>query len=179
MSTETTSDIYWLNKDSRKFLQRGYLLEDETPEQRITDIAKAAQKLLVDFTGDTKFAKKFENYMHRGFYSLASPIWSNFGRKRGLPISCFGSFIPDTMEGILEKVSEVGMMTKNGGGTSAYFGALRGRGTPISSGGESTGSVHFMEMFDKLMGVVSQGNVRRGSFASYLPIDHTDIEEFL
>lgn len=179
MTTETTSNIYWLNKDSRKFLQRGYLLENETPEQRIQDIAKAAQKILVEFTGDTKFAKKFEDYMHRGFYSLASPIWSNFGRKRGLPISCFGSHIPDTMEGILEKVSEVGMMTKGGGGTSAYFGSLRGRGEPISSGGESTGTVHFMELFESLMSVISQGNVRRGSFASYLPIDHKDIEEFL
>lgn len=178
MSTET-QDIYWLNKDSRKFLQRGYLLEDETPEQRISDIAKTAQKLLVEFTGDTKFAKKFEDYMHRGFYSLASPIWSNFGRKRGLPISCFGSHIPDTMAGILEKVAEVGIMTKNGGGTSAYFGDLRARGEAISSGGESTGSIHFMELYNKLMSVVSQGNVRRGSFAAYLPIDHGDIEEFL
>jgi ribonucleoside-diphosphate reductase alpha chain len=178
MSTET-QEIYWLNKDSRKFLQRGYLLEDETPEQRISDIAKAAQKLLVEFTGDTKFAKKFEDYMHRGFYSLASPIWSNFGRKRGLPISCFGSHIPDTMAGILNKVAEVGIMTKNGGGTSAYFGDLRARGTEISSGGESTGSIHFMELYNKLMSVVSQGNVRRGSFAAYLPIDHGDIEEFL
>jgi len=176
MSTETQqSDIYWLNKDSRKFLQRGYLLEGETPEQRIHDIAKTAEKILIK----SGFAKKFEDYMHRGFYSLASPIWSNFGRKRGLPISCFGSFVPDTMEGILEKISEVGMMTKVGGGTSATFGALRSRGTPISSGGESTGSVHFMEMFESLMNVVSQGNVRRGSFAAYLPIDHGDIEEFL
>ena len=176
MSIDTQqSDIYWLNKDSRKFLQRGYLLEGETPEQRISDIAKAAEKILIK----SGFAKKFENYMHRGFYSLASPIWSNFGRKRGLPISCFGSYIPDTMEGILEKISEVGMMTKVGGGTSATFGALRPRGTPISSGGESTGSVHFMEMFESLMNVVSQGNVRRGSFAAYLPIDHGDIEEFL
>jgi ribonucleoside-diphosphate reductase alpha chain len=83
------------------------------------------------------------------------------------------------MENIMEKVSEVSMMTKHGGGTSAYFGALRGRGAPISSGGESTGSVHFMELFDKLMEVVSQGSVRRGSFAAYLPIDHPDIEEFL
>jgi ribonucleoside-diphosphate reductase alpha chain len=175
MSIEINGDIYWLNKDSRKFLQRGYLLEGETPEQRISDISKSAEKIL----GQKGFAKKFENYMHRGFYSLASPIWSNFGRKRGLPISCFGSYVPDTMEGILEKIAEVGMMTKNGGGTSAYFGALRGRGLPISSGGESTGSVHFMEMFDKLMNVVSQGNVRRGSFAAYLPVDHIDIEEFL
>jgi ribonucleoside-diphosphate reductase alpha chain len=177
--TTTQEPYYWLNKDSIKFLHRGYLLEGEEPKKRYRDIAETAQKLLVEFTGDTKFADKFEDYVSRGFYSLSSPIISNFGRKRGLPISCFGSFIPDTMEGILEKVSEVGMMTKNGGGTSAYFGALRGRGTPISSGGESTGAVHFMEMFDKLMGVVSQGNVRRGSFASYLPIDHTDIEEFL
>ena len=176
MSNDTqTTDIYWLNKDSRKFLQRGYLLEGETPEQRISDIAKTAEKIL----NQKGFAKKFEDYMHRGFYSLASPIWSNFGRKRGLPISCFGSHIPDTMSGILEKVSEVGIMTKNGGGTSAYFGDLRSRGTEISSGGESTGSVHFMELFNKLMGVVSQGNVRRGSFAAYLPIDHGDIEEFL
>jgi ribonucleoside-diphosphate reductase alpha chain len=83
------------------------------------------------------------------------------------------------MSGILGKLAEVGIMTKMGGGTSAYFGDLRGRGTSINSGGESTGSVHFMELYDKLMNVVSQGNVRRGSFAAYLPIDHPDIEEFL
>jgi ribonucleoside-diphosphate reductase alpha chain len=168
-------EIYWLNKDSRKFLERGYLLEGESAEQRIRGIAEAAQDLLKS----EGFADKFENYVHRGFYSLSSPIWANFGRKRGLPISCFGSFISDDMEGIMEKVSEVAVMTKHGGGTSAYFGALRGRGAPISSGGESTGSVHFMELYDKLMEVVSQGNVRRGSFAAYLPIDHPDIEEFL
>ena len=170
-----TNKYEWLNKDSRKFLERGYLLEGETAEQRIRDIAETAEKYL----NSKGFADKFEDYMARGFYSLSSPIWSNFGRKRGLPISCFGSYIPDTMEGIMEKVSETAVMTKHGGGTSAYFGNVRGRGTPISSGGESTGSVHFMELFDKLMNVVSQGNVRRGSFAAYLPIDHPDIEEFL
>lgn len=170
-----TNKYEWLNKDSRKFLERGYLLEGETAEQRIRDIADTAEKYL-KIKG---FADKFEDYMSKGFFSLSSPIWSNFGRKRGLPISCFGSYIPDTMEGIMGKVSETAVMTKHGGGTSAYFGNVRGRGTPISSGGESTGSVHFMELFDKLMNVVSQGNVRRGSFAAYLPIDHPDIEEFL
>jgi ribonucleoside-diphosphate reductase alpha chain len=169
------TDIYWLNKDSRKFLERGYLLEGETPEQRIKDISIEAETLLKE----PGFAAKFENYMHRGFYSLSSPIWSNFGRKRGLPISCFGSYIDDSIEAILDKHAEVGAMTKGGGGTSAYFGAIRPRGAKINSGGESTGSVHFMEMFDKLMNVISQGNVRRGSFAAYLPIDHGDIEEFL
>jgi ribonucleoside-diphosphate reductase alpha chain len=169
------NDIYWLNKDSRKFLERGYLIEGETAEQRIRDIAEGAEKIL----GIKGFADKFEDYVSRGFYSLSSPVWSNFGRTRGLPISCFGSFVGDNMDSILTKVAEVGVMTKHGGGTSAYFGAVRGRGTPISSGGESTGSVHFMEMFDKLMNVISQGNVRRGSFAAYLPVDHPDIEEFL
>ena len=167
---------YWLNKDSRKFLERGYLTEGETPEQRIKDIADRAEALLGNLDG---FSDKFVNYMSKGFYSLSSPIWSNFGRERGLPISCFGSYISDEMSSILGKVAEVGQMTKGGGGTSAYFGALRGRGAEISSGGKSTGSVHFMELYDKLMNVVSQGSVRRGSFAAYLPIDHPDIEEFL
>lgn len=166
---------YWLNEDSRKFLERGYLTEGETAESRIAEIAQTAERYL----GFDGFADKFIDYMSRGFYSLSSPIWSNFGRSRGLPISCFGSYIPDTMKGILGKLSEVGIMTKCGGGTSGYFGDLRGRGAPISSGGASTGSVHFMELYDKLMNVVSQGNVRRGSFAAYLPIDHPDIEEFL
>jgi ribonucleoside-diphosphate reductase alpha chain len=170
-----TNKYEWLNKDSRKFLERGYLLEGETAEQRIRNIAETAEKYL----NCEGFADKFEDYMSRGFYSLSSPIWSNFGRDRGLPISCFGSYVDDHMEAIMRKVGEVGIMTKCGGGTSAYFGAVRGRGAKIASGGESTGSVHFMELFDKLMNVVSQGNVRRGSFAAYLPVDHPDIEEFL
>ena len=169
------TDIYWLNKDSRKFLERGYLLKGESPEDRIDQIARHAEGIL-KIEG---FADKFTNYMHRGFFSLSSPIWSNFGRKRGLPISCFGSYVCDTLKCIFEKLAEVGTMTAHGGGTSAYFGGIRNRGSAISSGGESTGAVHFMELYNKMMNVVSQGNVRRGSFAAYLPIDHGDIEEFL
>ena len=166
---------YWLNKDSRLFLKRGYLSEGKTPEERIHHIAKAAEKSL----NQKGFAEKFEDYMSRGWYSLSSPIWANYGLKRGLPISCFGSYIDDTMESILGKQAEVGMMTKMGGGTSAYFGALRGRGAEISAGGNSNGPVHFMELFETMTDVVSQSNVRRGSFAAYLPVDHPDILEFL
>ena len=163
---------YWLNKDSLKFLSRGYLEEGESAEQRVKNISDTAEKIL-NIEG---FSEKFEDYMSRGWYSLSSPIWSNFGRNRGLPISCFGSYIADRLDEIAgTKIAEVSMMTKTGGGTSAFFGALRGRGQPISSGGESTGSVHFMELYEKLMNIVSQGNVRRGSFAAYLPIDHPDI----
>ena len=170
-----SKDIYWLNKDSRKFLERDYLTKDETPEQRIRDIANAAETYL-DIAG---FADKFESYMHKGFYSLSTPIWSNFGRERGAPISCFGSYIPDDMNGILCKLGEVGAMSKIGGGTSGYFGAIRPRGSAIGSGGTATGVHHQLTVFDSLVNYVSQGNVRRGSFAAYLPIDHGDIEEFL
>jgi ribonucleoside-diphosphate reductase alpha chain len=83
------------------------------------------------------------------------------------------------MDSILYKVAEVGMMSKLGGGTSGYFGDLRARGCPISVGGESSGPVHFMELFDKVADVISQGSARRGSFAAYLPVEHSDIEEFL
>lgn len=166
---------YWLNEDSRLFLERGYLQPGQTPEQRIRQISEAAEAILrID-----GFANKFEDYMAKGWYSLSSPIWANFGIQRGLPISCFGSYIADKLECILEKTAEAGMMTKMGGGTSAYFGALRPRGTEISSGGKSSGPVHFMEMFETVTNVVSQSNVRRGSFAAYLPIEHPDVQEFL
>ena len=121
-------DYYWLNSHSKLFLKRGYLEEGVTPEKRIKQIAKNAEKIL----GIKGFAKKFEGYMAKGFYSLATPIWTNFGNKRGLPVSCFGSHIEDKMESILTKAAEVGMMSKLGGGTSGFFGDLRARGTKIS-----------------------------------------------
>jgi len=169
------NNIYWLNEDSRKFLSKDYLENGITPEKRIRQISEAAEKIL----GINGFADKFESYMRKGYYSLATPIWTNFGNKRGLPVSCFGSFVPDTMEGILDKASEVGIMSKMGGGTSGYFGQLRNRGAKISVGGESSGPVHFMELFDKIATVVSQGSARRGAFAAYLPVEHPDIKEFL
>jgi ribonucleotide reductase alpha subunit len=168
-------EYYWLNSHSRLFLERGYLEPGVTPEQRIRQVAENAERIL-KVKG---FADKFEGYMKCGFYSLATPVWCNFGNKRGLPVSCFGSYVEDKMEAILTKAAEVGIMSKMGGGTSGYFGALRARGTKISVGGESSGAVHFMEIFDKVSEVISQGSARRGSFAAYMPIEHPDIEEFL
>jgi ribonucleoside-diphosphate reductase alpha chain len=117
--------------------------------------------------------------MSRGYYSLSSPVWANYGKKRGLPVSCFGSYIDDNMESILYGVAENGMLMKNGGGCSGYFGAVRPRGAPITDQGESSGSVHFMQMYDTLASVVSQGSVRRGFFAAYQDIEHPDADEFL
>lgn len=166
---------YWLNDKSRNFLSQDYLPSGMSAEERILNIANTAEGYL-NIDG---FAKKFEHYMSMGYYSLSSPIWANYGTKRGLPCSCNGSFISDTMESILSKVSEVGMMTKHGAGTSAYFGSIRKRGSKISSGGESSGPVHFMELFDKTTKVVSQSNIRRGAMAVYLPVEHPDIIDFL
>lgn len=165
----------WLNEESRKFLSRGYLLEGQTPEDRIRQIASKAEEYL----GIPGFADKFYDYMGRGFYSLASPVWSNYGLERGLPVSCFGSYVEDDMESILFGHAENGILMKGGGGTSGYFGELRGRGAPIKNSGESSGAVHFMKMFDTLASVVSQGSVRRGFFSAYLPIEHPDADEFL
>lgn len=175
MDNTNLQDISWLTNNSRKFLSSGYLTEGTTPEERIMEIAQNAENILkID-----GFANKFYNYMAEGYYSLASPVWSNFGKERGLPISCFGSHVADDMGDILYSQSEVGMMSKLGGGTSGYFGKLRGRGAEVQNNGSSSGSVHIMQLFEKMVDVVSQGSVRRGRFAPYLPIDHEDIEEFL
>lgn len=168
-------NFYWLNENSRLFLSRGYLKEGEVAEERIMQIAKTAEK----YIGIDGYSEKFYEYMSRGYYSLASPVWANYGRERGLPVSCFGSYIDDNMESILFGVSENGMLMKNGGGTSGYFGNVRPRGALIKDQGESSGSVHFMKLYDTLASVVSQGSVRRGFFSAYLDIEHPDAEEFL
>ena len=165
----------WLNENSRKFLAAGYLGDGISAEERIANIAQRAEQLL-EMPG---FADKFYYYMSQGFYSLASPVWSNFGKERGLPISCFGSHIDDDIGNILYSQSEVGMMSKLGGGTSGYFGKIRHRGAAIKDNGEASGAVHIMRLFESMVDVVSQGSVRRGRFSPYLPIDHPDIMEFL
>lgn len=165
----------WLNKDSRTFLSRGYLKDGQSAEDRIREIALTAGKRL----GDREFADKFEEYMLRGWFSLASPVWSNYGTPNGLPISCNGSFIADDMAEILRKTAEIGMMSKHGAGTSAYLGALRPRNSTISSGGHADGPVHFAELIQTTVNVISQSNVRRGNAAVYIDIEHPDAKEWL
>ncbi len=168
-------DFAWLNEDSRLFLQRGYLLEGTTALDRIRFIAEHAERKL----GIEGYADKFYHYMARGYFSLSSPIWSNFGLDRGLPISCFGSYIGDSIYEIMETTAEVGMMSKIGGGTSAYFGDIRPRGSAIKNNGKSDGSFNFSKLFDTVIDVISQGTSRKGQFAGYIDIEHGDIDEWL
>ncbi|MFW9271350.1 ribonucleoside-diphosphate reductase subunit alpha [Glaesserella parasuis] len=168
-------DFEWLNDDSRLFLQRGYLLEGTTALDRIRFIAEHAERKL----GIEGYADKFYYYMGRGYFSLSSPIWSNFGLDRGLPISCFGSYIGDSIHEIMVTTAEVGMMSKIGGGTSAYFGDIRPRGSLIKNNGKSDGSFNFSKLFDTVIDVISQGTSRKGQFAGYIDIEHGDIDEWL
>jgi ribonucleoside-diphosphate reductase alpha chain len=165
----------WINEESITFLRRGYLSEGEEPLERIRTIAEHAEKLL----GIEGFADKFYNYMGKGWYSLSSPVWANFGKNRGLPVSCFGSNIGDNIESILFTQAEVGEMSKMGGGTSGYFGNIRGRGAEITDNGHAPGAVHFMNLFQSVVDNISQGSTRRGRFSPYLPVEHPDIMEFL
>ena len=165
----------WLNENSRKFLDNGYLVNWQTAEDRIRKMADTAEKILKK----DGFSDKLYNYASKWFYSFSSPIWSNFGNKRWLPISCFGSYIGDSMAKILYTTAEVWMMSKYWWGTSAYFGDIRERWSSIKDNWTSSWSVHFMQLFDKNIDIVSQWAVRRWSFAAYLPIEHNDIEEFL
>ena len=113
-STQDSDSFKWLTEHSRNFLAAGYVPEGVRPETRIREIANRAEEIL----GIKGFSNKFYDYMEKGFFSLSSPVWSNFGKKRGLPISCFGSYVADDMGNILYTQSEVGMMSILGGGTS-------------------------------------------------------------
>lgn len=164
----------WLNEKSIKFLHNGYIDKDIHPVERIREICDTAENIL-NIQG---FSDKLYHYCSKGWVSFSSPIWANFG-KRALPISCFGSYFSDTVESILYKNSEVGMMTKQGGGTSGFIGALRPRGSKISTGGTADGPVHYSKITSAIIDTMSQADTRRGSFAAYMPFEHNDILEFL
>lgn len=166
----------WLNQVSNKFLKHGYLMEGEDPVSRIKDICDAT----AEYLGDPSFSDKMFDYMKKGWISLSSPVWSNYGRKaRGLPVSCFGGVCDDNVPSILYFQGETGMLSKMGGGTSGSFANIRPRGSEITGNGKTGGAVHFMDLFQSVTDVISQGGIRRGRMAPYLPIDHGDIDEFL
>lgn len=165
----------WMNDVSRQFLGKDYLLNGQSGEDRVAFIANKFGERLKR----PDLAARFHDYMSRGWYSLSSPVWSNYGLTRGLPISCFGSYVEDDMRSILKTHAEIGMMSKYGGGTSAYLNPLRPRGSVITDNGHSAGGVNFALLFDTEIRVVSQGSSRRGECAVYWDIDHPDVSEAL
>jgi len=168
-------EIKWLNEASQQFLEGGYLLPGQTVEERLKVIGDRAEEIL----GIEGFSTKVQQYIANGWISLSTPIWSNFGTDRGLPISCFSSVAPDSVDGILSTVAEIGTMSKHGGGTGLYMGDVRPRGAEIKGNGTSNGTKSFLELFQTCTGVISQGSTRRGYLAAYIDIFHKDIEEWL
>ena len=182
-------DIVWLNEYSKQFLDKDYLMPGQTVQDRLKVVGDAAERILKEQAGymhDDEgklifdgLSEKIQQYVANGWISLSTPMWTNFGTDRGLPISCFGSYIGDSVESILSTASEIGTMSKYGGGTSAYFGAVRGRGEPIKDNGFSNGTKPFLELFQSVASVMNQGSVRRGYFAGYIDIYHKDFDEWL
>ena len=166
----------WMSKEAIGTLSRGYLRPGETPRIMFERVAKTASKYLIH---NPKIEEDIFEMFWRGFIGGASPVLSNFGTNVGLPISCYSNHISDSVPSIYSHLKESAALSQHGGGVGTYFGDIRPSGAPISSGGKSTGVAPWMRQYDQCASVVSQGGVRRGSFALYLPIDHPDLPEVL
>ncbi|GAA4823871.1 ribonucleoside-diphosphate reductase subunit alpha [Algivirga pacifica] len=165
----------WMTEEGLQTLSRGYLLQGETVRDAMSRIARSAALRLEK----PEFEKRIFEAIWNNFLCPASPIWSNMGTERGLPISCFGSYVPDSIAGIASSLGEVMMMSKMGGGTSVNISDVRPRGSEIFNNGKSSGVYPFLEMFDSVINGTNQGSTRRGMMAAYLDIEHGDIDEFL
>ena len=165
----------WLSEEGMHTLSSGYLLPGETPRAMFERVSLASSKINDD---ETLFDDVF-TCLWNGWLGLASPVAANFGTSRALPISCYSVHLSDSIGSIYSHLKEVAQLSKNGGGVGVYMGDVRPAGAPISGGGKSTGIVPWAQQYDLAARVVSQGGVRRGSFAIYLPIDHPDVPELL
>lgn len=159
---------------SWQLFKNKYLYQATNPKEQYQRIAAT----LAAHTPDpSEWKEKFFDIMWKGWLSPSTPILANTGTNRGLPVSCAGSYIPDSIDGIYKAKHETAMLTKMGFGTAGYLGDVRARGESISVGGTSTGVMQVIEGFQRDMEYVAQGTARRGSWAGYLPIDHGDFNE--
>lgn len=164
---------HWSTASWQLFKEK-YLYQAANPREQYQRIAKT----LACHTPDpSAWAEKFFDIMWKGWLSPSTPILSNTGTTRGLPVSCAGVYFPDSIDGIYKAKHEVAMLTKHGFGTAGYMGDIRPRGAPISVGGKSMGVLPVLEGIEFDMNYVAQGTNRRGAFAGYLPIDHGDFHE--
>jgi ribonucleoside-diphosphate reductase alpha chain len=167
----------WMNEVSLATISKGYLLPDENPKKAYRRVADAVAKRL----DRPDLANKFFKYMWKGWLNLASPVLSNTGTDKGLPISCFGIDTPDSIRGIGLTNAELMRLTSLGGGVGIGLGRVRGRGKKIANGdtGNSEGIVPWAKIYDSTIIATNQGSVRRGAASVNLDINHTDIKEFL
>ena len=167
----------WMNEVSLATISKGYLLAGETPKTAYKRVADTIAKRL----DKPELANKFFRYIWKGWLNLASPVLSNTGTDRGLPISCFGIDTPDSIRGIGLTNAELMRLTSLGGGVGISLSRVRGRGERIGDGstGQSEGVVPWAKIYDSTIIATNQGAVRRGAASVNLDINHPDIHEYL
>ena len=165
----------WMDEISLATISKGYLLPGETVKQAYRRVANAA----ADRLKKPELSNKFFRYIWNGWIGLASPVISNMGTDRGLPISCYGVDTPDSIRGIGLTNAELMRLTSKGGGVGIGVSRIRPRGEDITGNGKSEGVVPWCKIYDSSIIATNQGNVRRGAASVNLDIEHPDIEEFL
>lgn len=166
----------WLTDEGFTTLSNGYLLPGETPKQMYWRVADAAAKY---YENNLIWHTKFFNAMWRNWLCPASPVLSNMGTDRGLPISCNSIHVGDSVDSIFGKSHELAMLSKNGAGVGIFLGDVRGRGAIIRGNGKSEGIIPWAKVYDTTTVSVSQGSTRRGAGATYIGIRHPDIHEYI
>ena len=189
--------LFSLNNETELFQnEKGIVIKiDRSKDNNLTDFGKATLKdrylglnesyqdlfarVASTYADDNLHAQRLYHYISNLWFMPATPVLSNGGTKRGLPISCFLNEASDSLDGILDLWSENVWLAAKGGGIGSYWGNLRSIGEKIGKVGKTSGIIPFIKVMDSLTMAISQGAVRRGSAACYLPIDHPEIEEFI
>ena len=197
VTKEKRPDLFSLSNDNELFQnEKGIIIKvDRARDANLTDFGKATLKdrylghnesfqdlfarVASTYADDNLHAQRLYNYISNLWFMPATPVLSNGGTKRGLPISCFLNEASDSLGGILDLWSENVWLAAKGGGIGSYWGNLRSIGEKIGKVGKTSGIIPFIKVMDSLTMAISQGSLRRGSAACYLPIDHPEIEEFI
>jgi ribonucleoside-diphosphate reductase alpha chain len=158
----------------KETLDDRYLLNHEQGEPQ-----KLFARVACHYADDSAHAQRIYDYISQLWFMPATPVLSNGGTKRGLPISCFLNEASDSLEGIVDLWNENVWLASRGGGIGSYWGNLRSIGEQVGHNGKTSGVVPFIRVMDSLTLAISQGSLRRGSAAVYLPIDHPEVEEFI
>jgi ribonucleoside-diphosphate reductase alpha chain len=161
-----------LTEFGKETLRDRYLLPGESFQDLFVRVASA-------YADNAAHAQRLYDYISRLWFMPATPVLSNGGTGRGLPISCYLNSVPDSLEGIVDTWNENVWLASRGGGIGTYWGNVRGIGEPVGLNGKTSGIIPFVRVMDSLTLAISQGSLRRGSAACYLDISHPEIEEFL
>ncbi|MEP7351096.1 MAG: ribonucleoside-diphosphate reductase subunit alpha [Sphingorhabdus sp.] len=169
--TDSSRDVL-LTEFGKDTLQDRYLLPGESYQDLFARVAAA-------YADDEPHAQRLYDYISRLWFMPATPVLSNGGTGRGLPISCYLNSVDDSLEGIVNTWNENVWLASRGGGIGTYWGSVRGIGEPVGLNGKTSGIIPFVRVMDSLTLAISQGSLRRGSAACYLDVSHPEIEEFL